>query len=252
MPDVAMTFIDHLSELRRRLIVIFVAVLVGATACYVFIETIVDYLLVPAGGTEFVYLAPPELFLAYLRLSIVLGITVSLPITLPQVWFFIRPALNRAEKRATEFALLGGTLFFATGVYFAYQVILPMTMRFFLQYATQDIQPMFSFGGYVGFILSILLAFGSAFEMPIVIVILARIGLVTPAILRAARKYMLIALLVFSAVLTPPDVVSQLLLAGPMMILYEFSLLLARIFARRRQAEIDALYDFPSEKPNES
>ncbi len=243
MSDIRMTFIEHLDELRKRLIIVFVSFLAGATLSYVFIEQIVQYLLAPTHGVDFVYLAPPELFLAYLRLSLVLGIVITLPITLLQIWHFIRPALNRAEKLATEFVLLGGTVFFAAGAYFAYRVILPLTLRFFLQYATSSIQPMFSFGGYVGFVLSILLAFGVAFEMPIVIVILARIGLVTPSMLRGARKPMLIILVVLSAILTPPDVISQLLLAGPMMALYELSVVLARIFGRREQVTETALED---------
>lgn len=241
MSDVRMTFIEHLGELRKRLIIVFTSFLVGATLCYVFIDQIVEYLLAPTHGVDFVYLAPPELFLAYLRLSLVLGIVITLPITLLQIWHFVRPALNRAEKLATAFVLLGGTVFFAAGAYFAYRVILPLTLRFFLQYATSSIQPMFSFGGYVGFVLSILLAFGTAFEMPIVIVILARIGLVTPSMLRSARKPMLIILAVAAAILTPPDVISQLLLAVPMMALYELSVVLARVFGRREEAAETAL-----------
>lgn len=236
MSDGRMTFIEHLGELRRRLIIVFAAVLIGSSLCYFFIQRIVDLLIAPAPGVEFVYLAPPELFLAYLRLSFVLGIVLAAPIAILQVWRFIQPALERAERVAVEFVLLGGTLFFALGVFFSYSVILPIAMRFFLQYASVAIQPMFSFGGYVGFVLSLLLAFGIAFEMPVVIVILARIGLVSAEMLRAARKPVLIALLVISALLTPPDVVSQLLLAGPMMALYELSLLLARLMRRRQVA----------------
>ncbi|TVQ35353.1 MAG: twin-arginine translocase subunit TatC [Spirochaetaceae bacterium] len=234
-----MTFVEHLTELRRRLLTVFLSVLAGAIVCYLFIEEIVAILLVPTHGVEFVYLAPPELFLAYLRLSLVLGIVITLPISLMQLWLFARPALTKAEKRAARFVLWGGTLFFAAGVYFAYTVILPLTMRFFLQYATQAIQPMFSFGGYVGFVLSILLAFGIAFEMPMVIVILTAIGLITPALLRSARRPVIVVLVVVAAFLTPPDVVSQLLLAGPMLLLYELSVLLSRLTVRRRESEPD-------------
>ena len=232
--DRRMTFVGHLTELRKRLITVLVAVLAGGTVCYLFIEEVFELLHAAARGVEFIYLSPPELFLAYLRLSLTLGIVATLPITLLQLWFFIRPALSRPEKRAARFVLFGGVVFFGAGVYFAYRIILPLTLQFFLQYATQSIQPLFSFGAYVGFVLSILFAFGVAFEMPVVVVILARIGLVTPAMLARSRKSVLVVIVVVSAFLTPPDVVSQILLAGPMMALFELSVLLARIIAGRR------------------
>ncbi|TVR67062.1 MAG: twin-arginine translocase subunit TatC [Spirochaetaceae bacterium] len=232
-----MSFVDHLSELRKRLIIVFLSLVAGSAACFVFVETIVEELLALAPGAEMVYLAPPELFLAYVRISLMLGIVLTLPITLSQIWFFVRPALSRREKVSVAFILFGGSVFFAAGAVFAFRIILPLTMRFFLQYATRAIQPMFSFGGYVGFVISILLAFGIAFELPVVVTILARVGLVSPAMLRSSRKYVLVALVILSAVLTPPDVVSQVLLAGPMMGLFEISILFARIVARRKREQ---------------
>lgn len=232
MPDIQMSFVGHLTELRKRLIIIFIAILAGSSTVFVFVETIVSHVLALAPEAEMVYLAPPELFLAYLRIALILGVAGTAPVTLSQIWFFVRPALSRREKLSVATILVGGTLFFAAGAVFAFRVILPLTMRFFLQYATLAIQPVFSFGGFVGFVVSILLAFGIAFELPIVVTILARIGLVTPAMLSTSRKYVLVALVILSAVLTPPDVVSQLLLAGPMMALYELSILLARLVSR--------------------
>ncbi len=232
-----MTLVDHLTELRTRLFIVIISVVVAGGVCYLFIEEIVRLVLAPAGTVEFVYLAPPELFLAYLRLSFVLGFLITLPVTLFQIWLFVRPALERSEKRAGRFVLLGGTFFFAAGAFFAYRVILPITLRFFLQYASPAVQPLFSFGGYVGFVLSIVFAFGLAFEMPIVIVIFAKIGLVTPSALRAARKWVYVVIMVLSALLTPPDVVSQVLLAGPMIGLFELSVLAASILARSKSSE---------------
>ena len=231
MTDTPMSFVGHLTELRKRLIIAFLAVLAGSAGCYVFVERIVRQIIDLAPDAEMIYLAPPELFLAYLRISLLLGIVVTLPVTISQVWFFIRPALSRQEKFAVATILFAGTGLFALGSFFAFRVILPLTMRFFLRYATASIQPVFSFGGYVGFVISIMIAFGIAFELPVAVTILARVGLVTPELLRASRKYVLIALVTISAVLTPPDVVSQLLLAGPMMGLYEISIILARLLA---------------------
>ena len=236
-----MPFVDHLSELRKRLIIVFLVTVAGSAGCFVFVESVVEALLALAPEAEMVYLAPPELFLAYLRVSLVLGIALTMPVTLFQIWLFVKPALSRREKASVMFILSGGTLFFAAGAVFSFQVILPITMRFFLRYATAAIQPFFSFGGYVGFVISILLAFGIAFELPIVVTTLARVGLVSTGGLRSSRKYVVLALVILSAVLTPPDVVSQLLLAGPMMGLYEISILFARIAARRnRQTDLPA------------
>lgn len=235
MPDVNMSFVDHLSELRRRLIIVLLFTMAGSAACFVFVESIVEALLALAPDAEMVYLAPPELFLAYLRISLVLGIALALPVTLLHVWLFAKPALSRREKASIMFILSGGTVFFAAGAVFAFRIILPITMRFFLQYATTAIQPVFSFGGYVGFVISILLAFGIAFELPIVVTILASAGLVSLPGLRKSRQYVLVAVLILSAVLTPPDVVSQLLLAGPMMGLFEISILFARIVTRKNR-----------------
>lgn len=234
MASKQMPFVEHLAELRKRLIIVFLTILLAGSLCFLFVEPIVTMILALAPDADMVYLAPPELFLAYLRISLVLGIVVALPITLTQIWFFVQPALSRREKISVAAILFGGSVFFLLGAVFAFQIILPLTMRFFLQYATETIQPVFSFGSYVGFVLSIMIAFGIAFELPIAVTILSAVGIVTPAMLRFSRKYVLVVLVIVSAVLTPPDVVSQILLAGPMMALYELSILLARIVTSRR------------------
>jgi len=233
-----MSFVGHLTELRKRIIIIFVSVLLGSGVAFVFAETLVSFLIALAPEADMVYLAPPELFLAYLRISLILGIAGTAPVSLSQIWFFVRPALSRPEKFFVATVLSGGTLFFAIGAFFAFEVILPLTMQFFLQYATTTIQPVFSFGGFVGFVVSVLLAFGIAFELPIVVTVLSRAGLVTREMLTASRKYVLLGLVILSATLTPPDVVSQVLLAGPMMGLYELSILLARIVSRSPKSTV--------------
>lgn len=232
MSDAQMSFVSHLTELRKRLVIIFASVLVGSGVAFIFVETLVSQLVALAPQAEMVYLAPPELFLAYLRIALIIGIAGTAPVSLSQIWFFVRPALSRHEKFSVAMILSGGTLFFAIGAFFAFVVILPLTMQFFLQYATTTIQPVFSFGGFVGFVVSVMIAFGIAFELPIVVTVLARVELVTPTMLTSSRKYVLMGLVILSAVLTPPDVVSQLLLAAPMMGLYELSILLARMVSR--------------------
>ena len=234
-----MSFFEHLSELRKRLFYIVFTIIAFSSAAYYFIDPLVELLKRPANDMDFVYLTPPELFLAYLKISVVAGIAASVPVILLQVWLFVKPGLQKKELAALAFIIIFGTIFFLTGIFFSYVVILPITLDFFLKYATPDIEAMFSFGSYVGFISSIMLAFGLAFELPIVVLILARVGLVNHTMLHKASKFVFLAIFILAAMLTPPDVISQLLLTGPMFLLYELSVLLARLFEKRDKASED-------------
>ncbi len=229
-----LTFIEHLAELRNRLVVIAVSVLVGTIVSFLFVEQLTALVLEPAKDLQFVYLSPPELFLAYIRMSLVVGITVTSPIILVQIWSFVQPGLIKKEKIYLSIALIAGVFFFMLGVVFAYVVILPLTIEFFVGMRHQDIEPMFSMGNYVGFISSILLSFGLVFEMPTVVVILAQLGLIRASTLRKNRKFVYLAIVVAAAVLSPPDVVSQFLLAGPMVLLFELSVAVATLIERRK------------------
>ena len=239
MADVQMTFLEHLSELRRRLLWCVLVIVAGACATYILIDQVVEVIILPAEELQFVYLTPPELFLAYLRISLISGVVVASPFVLLQAWLFVRPALTKAERIFTIIAVVFGTLFFAAGVVFSFFVIFPFTMRFFLQYATETIEPMFSFGSYIGFLSSIVLAFGISFEFPILVLILARSGVIDVATLRKSRKFVFLSVVILAAILTPPDVVSQILLAGPLMILFEISILAARLLARHEARMIE-------------
>jgi sec-independent protein translocase protein TatC len=231
-----MTLTDHLTELRRRLIAVCAALMVVSAVAYLGADWLVHLLLAPTVGIEFIYLTPPELFLAYLRLSFAAGIVVTFPFTLAHVWLFVRPALTPVERSVTRFIFLGGTLLFCAGGLFAYSIMLPISLRFFLRFSSVGITPMFSFGSYVGYVFSLFIAFGFAFELPIVIVALVRLELLDIPALRAARAYVFITLLILSAMITPPDVVSQLMLSVPMMLLYELSLLFARVSRGRTRS----------------
>ncbi len=232
--DKSLTFIEHLAELRNRLMIIAVAILAGTIGSFVFVDQLTALVLEPAKDLQFVYLSPPELFLAYIRISLVVGIVVTSPIILLQIWSFVQPGLVKKEKIYLSIALIAGVFFFLLGVVFAYFVILPLTIEFFVGMQHQDIQPMFSMGSYVGFISSILLSFGLVFEMPTVVVILAQLGLIRASTLRKNRKFVYLAIVVAAAVLSPPDVVSQFLLAGPMVLLFELSVTVAAVIERRR------------------
>ncbi len=229
-----LTFIEHLAELRRRLIILVASILAGTILSYQFVSQITELVMRPAEGLRFVYLSPPELFLVYVKLSIIAGIMLTLPITLGQVWLFLKPGLHRREKLYMGISLVAGVFFFAVGVVFAYAVILPLTIEFFTGIAFSGVEPMFSVASYVGFITSILLSFGIVFEMPIVVVLLTQLNLLTAAGLKRNRKYIYLAIIVVAAVLSPPDLISQVLLAGPMVLLFELSVLVAIVIGRRK------------------
>lgn len=229
-----LTFIEHLAELRRRLIILVVSVLAGTILSYQFVSQITELVMRPAEGLQFVYLSPPELFLVYVKLSIVSGIILTLPITLGQVWLFLRPGLHSREKLYMGIALVTGVFFFVIGVFFAYLVILPLTIQFFTGITFPGVEPMFSVASYVGFITSILLSFGIVFEMPIVVVLLTQLNLLTAAGLKRNRKFIYLAIIVMAAVLSPPDLISQVLLGAPMMLLFELSVLVAIVIGRRK------------------
>ncbi len=235
--ELRLSFIEHLAELRRRLIVSLLAVIVTSSVCYLYVDFLVGLLMRPAQDLTFVFLTPPELFLAYLKIAIAGGIFTASPLLLLEVWLFVRPALGRGERLPVVLAFLFGALLFYVGVTFAYLTILPMALRFFMQYASGQITPMFSIGSYAGFVSSILLAFGIAFELPIVVLLLTRLGILTTATLKRYRKYVLLIILIVAAFLTPPDVISQLLLTGPMYFLFEISILVSGIARPKRRSD---------------
>jgi sec-independent protein translocase protein TatC len=231
-PDRTLSYAEHLSELRRRLLVSALAVVAASVAAYSFRDALVDLVRRPVADVPFVFLDPPELFLANIKIAVLAGLVIAAPFIFFQIWMFVRPGLKTGERITVGLAILFGTLFFAAGALFGYLVVLPMTLRFFLQYETGAIRASLSFGRYVGFLTSLLLAFGIAFELPMLVLVLARLGIVDARRLARWRKYALLAILIVAAILTPPDVVSQLLLAGPMLVLYEISIFVARL-ARR-------------------
>ncbi len=230
-----LTFVEHLEELRKRLFIVVLTVVIGTGVCYAFIDEIVGVLELPAGELDFIYISPPELFVTYVRVAVIAGLVVASPVVLFQLWRFVEPALEKRERRYLLFALLMGIVFFVVGAAFAYTTVLPIAIDFFaVRLASEGILPTFSIAYYIGFVTSTLLAFGIVFQLPLFVLLLASLGLVTPAFLRKYRKIVVLAIVLLSAFLTPPDVISQLLLAGPIMLLYEFSVLITVVITRKK------------------
>lgn len=231
-----MTVIEHLEELRVRLLISLAAFGVATGAGLIFVERILALLLRPVGRV--VFLAPTEAFFVRLKVAALAGVFLSLPVVLYQIWRFVSVGLTTTERRYTLSLLPAALALFVAGGAFAFLVILPIGVRFLLSYQTENLVPMISVAAYTSFAMTFVLAFGLLFQLPVVILFLARLGIVTPATLAAGRKYALLAIVVASAVLTPGgDVVSQLLMAAPTYLLYEASIWIARFVTPRAVAQ---------------
>lgn len=234
MDELRLTLIQHLEELRKRVIIIALAMIAGAVISYQYIDEIIQIVTKPASQLDFIYLSPPELFVAYVKISLVVGVVLTLPVTLLQIWSFVKPGLTKKERVNLLFALFMAIIFFLLGIVFAYYVIIPLTIQFFVKVSTQQIEPLFSFENYIGFISSLLLSFGLTFEMPLIILLLTHLNLITPEVLKKSRKIIILVIFVVAAVLTPPDIISQCLMAAPMILLFELSLMLSSFIYRKK------------------
>jgi sec-independent protein translocase protein TatC len=222
-----LTLIEHLAELRDRLIKSLLGILVGFMICYHFSSFIFDLIRapiaphLPAGGL--VFTGPLDKFLAHLKVSLLAGVIISTPWWALQVWKFLAPALYKNEKRLTVVFITVASILFMVGICFAYFVVFPMAFQFLLNFGSEIDKPMITINQYLGFFLITSLAFGVAFELPLLIVTLAYFGLVDYQFLKANRKYAILILAIFTAVITPPDLLSMLMMLGPMWLLYDLS-----------------------------
>lgn len=243
-PEDKIPFLEHLEELRRRLIICFIAVLIGIIVSYGFKEEIFKILAQPllnALSNEsqqmLIYTAPHEAFMTYLKVSILSGIALACPIILFEFWCFVAPGLYEHEKKYLFPIVALSVLFFLGGALFGYFIVFPFSFRFFASFATDFITPMISTREFLSFATRLLLVFGIVFEMPLVVFFMARMGLISDTFLRRQRKYALLIVFIAAAILTPPDVFTQLLMAMPLLILYEMSVWIAYFFSRKRKTQ---------------
>ena len=239
-------FSDHLDELRSRLIVCFVAIGVGFVAAYGFKEKLFDILNAPLieamgeSGATMVFTGLPEAFFTYLKVSLLAGLMLASPIVIYQFWMFVSPGLYKHERRMLMPIVIISTFFFIGGALFGYYVVFPYGFRFFLGFANENIKALPSMKEYLALSAKLLLAFGLVFELPLVITFMAKLGLVTVPFLRKNRKYAILIFFVGAAIITPPDVVTQIMMAIPLMALYELSIFGAIVFGRKPPAESKA------------
>lgn len=224
-----LTLVGHLAELRIRIIYSGLALIIFSFLGYYFAEPIAKDVIGRAPDMEFVFISPSELMLSYIRIAIFCGLVISAPIILSQIWLFVSPGLEIKQKKHIVVSLLLGGGFFVLGTIFAYVVVLPVVFKFFAGFQMPEIKATISFGNYLNFIIRLLLAFGVVFELPIIMFLFTRLGLLKVEFFIKYRKYMVLIIFIVAALLTPPDVVSQTLLAVPMLLLYEIGILLSRI-----------------------
>ncbi|MEW6670837.1 MAG: twin-arginine translocase subunit TatC [Thermodesulfobacteriota bacterium] len=237
--DDKLPFTAHLEELRKRLIICFAAVGIGFLISYGFKEKLFYILTRPLiavmpPGDKLIFTGLPEAFFTYLKISFLAGLILAAPVVLYQFWVFVAPGLYKNERRVLLPIVFLSSLFFVGGALFGYFVVFPFGFKFFLGFATDTIKPLPAMREYLSFASKLLIAFGLVFELPLVITFLARMEIVTVDFLKKNRKYAILLFFVVAAILTPPDVISQVMMAVPLMLLYEISIIGARIFARKK------------------
>lgn len=232
-----LTLVEHLAELRNRIIYMAAVFVTAVLLSYNFSEILVTDMIGIVPDISFVFISPAELLLSYIKIAVIIGLSVSSPFLIMQVWLFVSPGLEKKERRTMLFSLLFGGVFFILGAVFAYVVVLPLILEFFMGFQVEGIEEMISFSSYLSLIVNTVLSFGLIFELPSIMVIMTRFGIVKVRFLRKNRKYIILVIFVVAAVLTPPDIISQTLLALPMILLFELGIFLSRIVERKRDKE---------------
>lgn len=240
-----MPFLEHLEELRWRLVRSIVAILIGSVIAFIFRTEVLQFLIHPfqaalkmyaadsvnGAGTsaKLIYLAPTEAFMVHVKLAIFAGLFLSSPYIFYQLWQFIAPGLFEKEKRYVPHFVFFSTFFFVAGAMFCYSVVIKYGLHFLLSFQTATLEANFAIKEYLRFVTMMILTFGLVFELPILSFFLARVGLLTPEFMRQKRRFGIVGIFIIAAVLTPPDPFSQIMLAVPLIVLYEFSIWVCKI-----------------------
>jgi len=225
----------HIADLRKRLVISSAALIVAFFACFAVYEPILEWMMFPIEavlpeGSQMVAIEVQETFFTALKVAFFSAFLVTLPIILWQIWLFLAPGLYDNEKKLVIPFVLGATIMFLVGASFAYYVVVPFGFEFLVNFGSSVVSVMPSIGKYVSFFTKLLFGFGIAFELPVFTFFLAIIGVVTDRTLKDFFKYAVVLIFVASALLTPPDVLTQFLMAGPLIILYGVSIYIAKIF----------------------
>lgn len=234
---------DHLKELRNRIIIVVVAFFASILIAFNYSEAIIGYLIGIASqmGYVFVYLSPSELFMQYIKVALIAGVVIIIPVIFYEVWAFIRPGLKRNENFIVFISMLMGLGFFVLGAAFALFIVIPFMLNFYYNInQSSDIMASISIENYVSFLMSNFLCFGAIFELPVVTTLLTQLGLIRYEWMAKLRKVVIVIIFIVAAIITPPDIISQMLCAGPMCLLFEMSLQISRLIGIRKKKKREA------------
>jgi sec-independent protein translocase protein TatC len=234
-------FLSHLEELRKRLVAISIGVGACFVICYIFSDRLFQLLILPLksalpAGDKLIFTNLPEMFITYIKVSFIAGVLLAAPFIFYQLWLFIAPGLYQREKKYIFPFVIFSTILFVGGALFGYFVVFPFGFKFFISFSNDYVKALPSVKQYFSFSTKLLFAFGVVFELPVVIFFLAKMGVITPEFLKKKRKYAVLLIFIAAAILTPPDVATQLMMAGPLLVLYEIGIIVAKI-ARKKEPE---------------
>ena len=236
------TFLGHLTELRQRLIKGVIAVIITTIISFIFFKPIFYFLILPAGNIYLIYVEMTEMIGTIMKVCLISGFILAMPYLVYQFLMFVSPALNRKEKKHVYFILPWIALMFIGGVVFGYFILIPPATRFLITFGSDIATPQIKIGNYISLVSRLLLAIGLVFEMPVVTTFLARIGVITPRWLSSKRKLAFIFAFILGALITPTfDPINQSLVAVPLIILFEISILLAKLVQRREPQAVTSL-----------
>jgi len=245
--DKKLTLLEHLKELRQRLLKSVIAVAITTVISFFLFEHILNFLKVPAGDIELIFIEMTEGLGTYMRVCLVSGIIMAMPYLMYHFLMFVTPALTRREKKMVFLILPWIILMFAGGVYFGYQYLIPPATKFLLSFGAEIAEPQIRIGNYVTFVARLLLAIGLAFELPVVTTFLARIGVISSKWLADRRRVMIIFAFILGAIITPTiDPINQSIVAGTLIVLYEMSIWLAKLVQRKKPREVVPVPSPPS------
>lgn len=228
----SMSIIAHLTELRKRLIRSLIAIGIGSCVAYYFIEDIMHILTGPAG--KLYYMQPAEAFFTYIKVAVFVGFLLALPIVLYQIWRFVLPALIGMERYLISVIVPISLILFMAGLAFSFFFVMPAGIKFLMGFSTEELQPMFSLKQYFDFVIAFLLPFGFIFEMPLAIILLAKVGIINSKFLAKQQRLVIFLTFVIGAIISPtPDVFSQSMIAIPMILLYEISYIIVRFVMKK-------------------
>lgn len=237
-----MPFTAHLAELRKRLIICLIATGIGFFMAYGFSIQIFEWLVQPLigvlpPGDKLVFTALPEAFFIYLKASLIAGVVLASPIIYYQLWMFVAPGLHQKEKKVVLPFVIISSLLFITGALFGYYVVFPVGFRFLVGFSTENIRALPSLQLYLSFCLKLLLGFGLVFELPVLAYFLGRTGIIDAPMMARNRRIAILLIFIVAAIVTPPDVVSQILLAIPLYLLFEGSILIVKFTGKKKKEE---------------